>query len=99
MPFFLILSLAIIWSTNINLYRWTDPAKDAYQAAVVILQKELTVDEYQSIWLRSHSSMEDVQQAVKGALEEYQTRSKASKVREWLANCSSRVMYYGGGYQ
>ncbi|KAH8886450.1 hypothetical protein GQ53DRAFT_727849 [Thozetella sp. PMI_491] len=83
------------WYLDSSETRQSDPAKSAYESAVEILQKELTVDEYQAIWLRSQNSMQDVQKAVADALQEYQTKSRGTKVRTWLANCSSRVMYYG----
>ncbi|KAK6209491.1 hypothetical protein QIS74_11075 [Colletotrichum tabaci] len=67
----------------------------AYESAVETLRNELTTDEYQTIWLRSQTSMQDAQDAVTNALKEYQAKTKGSRVRTWLASCSSRVMYYG----
>ncbi|OBR14149.1 Nacht domain protein [Colletotrichum higginsianum IMI 349063] len=75
--------------------RWSDPARHAYESAVETLRNELTPDEYQTIWLRSQTSMQDAQDAVTNALKEYQAKTKGSRVRTWLASCSSRVMYYG----
>ncbi|KAI0484854.1 hypothetical protein GGR56DRAFT_662776 [Xylariaceae sp. FL0804] len=75
--------------------RWADAAKDAYELAVETLRKELSADEYRTLWLREQNSMDDVRAALVGALKEYRTRSGESKVRKWLASCSSRVMYYG----
>src|SRR5687768_2637835 len=74
--------------------RWIDPAREAYNSALEILKKELTTDEYQMIWLRKQSSMQDVQKAVVDAMKEYDGRSKGSKARMWLASCSARVMHY-----
>ncbi|KAM0228530.1 hypothetical protein ACHAP5_011919 [Fusarium lateritium] len=75
--------------------RWSNPAKNAYEAAIQTLKKELTLEECQDIWLRDKSSMEDVQCALSTALQEYQRKAKGSHVRKWLASCSSRVAYYG----
>ncbi|WQF76109.1 hypothetical protein CDEST_01123 [Colletotrichum destructivum] len=75
--------------------RWSDPARHAYESAVETLRNELTTDEYQTIWLRNQTSMQDAQDAVANALKEYQAKTKGSRVRTWLASCSSRVMYYG----
>jgi len=82
--------------TDSSLYRWTDPAREAYNKAIESLSKELTPDECQAIWLHSRTSMGDVQDAVVEAQKEYKSRSKDSKIRKWLNNASSRVMYYGG---
>lgn len=76
--------------------RWTDPAKDAFDNAVKFLQSELSMDEYQAIWLREQTSVRDVHKAVTAAMQEYKSKAHNSKIRKWLANCSSRVMYYGG---
>ncbi|KAJ9131624.1 Nacht domain protein [Pleurostoma richardsiae] len=76
-------------------HRWTDPAREAYNKAIESLSKELTPDECQAIWLHSRTSMGDVQDAVVEAQKEYKSRSKDSKIRKWLNNASSRVMYYG----
>ncbi|KAI8630483.1 hypothetical protein F5Y19DRAFT_427756 [Xylariaceae sp. FL1651] len=83
------------WYLSETQERWSDPAKNAYDAAIVTLQKELTLDENEAIWLRNQNSMQDVRTALSNAMKEYQTRSMDSKVRSWLASCSSRVMYYG----
>lgn len=76
--------------------RLSDPARSAYENALDILKKTLTVDEYSTPWLKRQSSMGDVRDAVVRAMEEYKTRSKGNKVQEWLSSCSERVMYYGG---
>ncbi|KAK2779386.1 nacht domain protein [Colletotrichum kahawae] len=98
-------STALTWGGNNNPYsHWYinsvqqpsfDPAKDAYERAVEILRKELTAAERQLIRLGEHNSIQDVRLALDKALEEYQKKAKGSKVRDWLAKCSSRVMYYG----
>lgn len=76
--------------------RWSEPAKDAYEAAVEILSKELTPDEFQDILIHTHNSLQAVQNAVSLALKEYKTKAKSSKTRILLSSCSSRIMYYGG---
>lgn len=76
--------------------RLSDPAKSAYENALDILKKSLTVDEYSTPWLQRQSSMRDVRDAVVRAMEEYKAKSKGNKVQEWLSSCSERVMYYGG---
>ncbi|KAJ0115777.1 hypothetical protein J7T55_010600 [Diaporthe amygdali] len=73
----------------------SDPAKSAYESALDILEKTLTIDEYQTPWLQRQSSMQDVREAVVQALKEYRTKAKGNKVQEWLSSCSERVMYYG----
>lgn len=70
-----------------------DPAEDAYDRAIQALKDDLSVNE--RIWLGRHHTIDDVQSAVTQALKEYRTRSKCSKVQEWLTSCSARVMYYG----
>lgn len=70
-----------------------DPAEDAYKRALEALKEDLSVSE--RTWLRRQHSMKDVEGAVAQALKDYQTRSKGSKVQEWLHSCSARVMYYG----
>ncbi|KAK7697668.1 hypothetical protein SLS64_013298 [Diaporthe eres] len=75
--------------------RLSDPAKSAYENALDILKKTLTVDEYSTPWLQRQSSMRDVRDAVVRAMEEYKAKSKGNKVQEWLSSCSERVMYYG----
>lgn len=75
--------------------RWIDPARDAFDNAVKALQSELSSDEYQAIWLRGQTSVRDVHIAVTAAMEEYKSKAQDSKVRKWLSNCSSRIMYYG----
>ncbi|KAF5502570.1 ATPase family AAA domain-containing protein 3B [Colletotrichum aenigma] len=82
------------WYINSAQQQPFDPAKDAYDKAVNILRKDLTAAECQVI--QRQNSIQDVRFALDKALEEYQKKSKASKVRDWLAKCSSRVMYYGG---
>ncbi|KAF4922974.1 hypothetical protein CGCVW01_v004955 [Colletotrichum viniferum] len=99
------LSTSLAWDGNSNPYsHWYingvqqqsfDPAKDAYDKAVEILRKELTSAERQTIRLGEHNSIQNVRLALDKALEEYQKKTKGSKVRDWLAKCSSRVMYYG----
>lgn len=81
---------------NLFYFRLSDPAKSAYENALDILKKTLTVDEYSTPWLRRQSSMRDVRDAVVRAMDEYKTKSRGNKVQEWLASCSERVMYYGG---
>ncbi|KAI2619517.1 hypothetical protein GGS26DRAFT_572530 [Hypomontagnella submonticulosa] len=81
------------WYLSNSHERWEDPAEEAYREAVESVQNELTVDE--AIWLRSQNSLADVKKSVDEALKEYQTKSRGSKARKWLSNCSSRVMYYG----
>ncbi|KAI1342484.1 hypothetical protein F5Y15DRAFT_412990 [Xylariaceae sp. FL0016] len=83
------------WYLGNSQTRWSDPARDAYDAAVEALRKELSADEYKSIRLKRQNSMQHVQDALSDAMQEYRTRSKSSKIRTWLASCSSRVMYYG----
>jgi rRNA maturation endonuclease Nob1 len=75
-------------------HRWSNPAKNAYEAAVQSLTSELTLDERKVVWLQDQTSMADVQSALTTALHEYESKSKGSKVRKWLSNCSSRVMYF-----
>ncbi|KAK1658315.1 hypothetical protein BDP55DRAFT_683009 [Colletotrichum godetiae] len=75
--------------------RWSDPAKNAYDSAIAILRKELTDEEYQQLRLQSQHSMNDVQSAVETARQEYQTKSKGSKIQSALRTCSSRIMFYG----
>jgi hypothetical protein len=75
--------------------RWMEPARTAYESAIEALQKELSLEECQAVWLREQSSMADVQHALGAAMVEYQSRAKASKVRMWLSSCSSRILYYG----
>ncbi|KAL8289573.1 hypothetical protein RB597_001272 [Gaeumannomyces tritici] len=75
--------------------RWTDPARDAFDNAIKVLQSELSNDEYQAIWLHGQASVRDVHTAVAAAMEEYKSKAHDSKVRGWLPNCSSRIMYYG----
>ncbi|KAF4462916.1 Nacht domain [Fusarium albosuccineum] len=75
--------------------RWSNPAKNAYDSAIKVLKKELTLDECQAIWLRDHASMADVQDALSAAQQEYQNRVKGSRVRKWLSSCASRVTHYG----
>lgn len=75
--------------------RLSDSAKSAYENALDILKKTLTVDEYSTPWLQRQSSMRDVRDAVVRAMEEYKAKSKGNKVQEWLSSCSERVMYYG----
>ncbi|KAF4872035.1 ATPase family AAA domain-containing protein 3 [Colletotrichum siamense] len=99
------LSTGITWVGNSNLYsHWYtnsvqqqsfNPAKHAYDRAVEILRKELTAAERRVIRLEEHNSIEDVRAALDKALEEYKKKAKSSEVRELLAECSSRVMYYG----
>ncbi|KAF0323059.1 hypothetical protein GQ607_009823 [Colletotrichum asianum] len=83
------------WYINSVQQQSFDPAKDAYNKAVKILRKELTSAERELIRLGEHNSIQDVRLALDKALEEYQMKAKGSKVRDWLAKCSSRVMYYG----
>ncbi|KAI1321372.1 hypothetical protein F5Y16DRAFT_388897 [Xylariaceae sp. FL0255] len=83
------------WYLGSSDERWADPAKDAYDAAVSILSKELTLGERQTIWLQGHNSMSDVRAALSTAIQEYETRPRDSKIRTWLSYCSSRFMYYG----
>ncbi|KAI0021358.1 hypothetical protein F4780DRAFT_770257 [Xylariomycetidae sp. FL0641] len=83
------------WYIGDRQQAWSDPAKDAYDQAVAAFQKELSVDEYAATWLRTKNSMQDVRDALSNALLEYSTKSKESRLRKWLASCSSRVMYYG----
>lgn len=80
----------------VHIIRLSDPAKSAYENALDILKKTVTVDEYSTPWLQRQSSMRDVQDAVVRAMEEYKTKSKGNKVQGWLSSCSERVMYYGG---
>ncbi|KAF3353431.1 hypothetical protein VD0004_g4977 [Verticillium dahliae] len=75
--------------------RRVNPAQDAFESAVVILQKELTHDEQELLQLQGKTSMQDVQKAVKDAMDEYEAKIKSSKLRGWLASCSSRILYYG----
>ncbi|KAI0876417.1 hypothetical protein GGS24DRAFT_513777 [Hypoxylon argillaceum] len=83
------------WYLGDSNERWTDVAKDAYDAAVKILESELAFNERHTIWLRNQTSMKDVHEALSAAIREYDARPKDSKIRTWLASCSSRVMYYG----
>ncbi|KAG7118898.1 hypothetical protein HYQ45_015409 [Verticillium longisporum] len=75
--------------------RRANPAQDGFESAVVILRKELTHDEQKLLQLQGKTSMQDVQQAVKDAMDEYEAKIKYSKLRGWLASCSSRILYYG----
>ncbi|KAF4815240.1 hypothetical protein CGCSCA5_v007242 [Colletotrichum siamense] len=100
-----LLSAGLVWGGDSNPYsHWYinsvhqqsfDPAKHAYDEAVKILRKELTTTERELIRLGEHNSIQDVKLALDKALEEYQKKAKGSKVRDWLAKCSSRVLYYG----
>ncbi|KAF5484808.1 hypothetical protein CGCS363_v014092 [Colletotrichum siamense] len=100
-----LLSTGLVWGGDSNPYsHWYtnsvhqqsfDPAKHAYDEAVRILRKELTTTERELIRLGEHNSIQDVKLALDKALEEYQKKAKGSKVRDWLAKCSSRVLYYG----
>jgi len=62
---------------------------------VALFKRELTHDECKRIWLDDKASMYDVQRAIVHAQAEYEKSSKKSKVRIWLARCSSRIIYYG----
>jgi hypothetical protein len=62
---------------------------------VKLFRKDLTQEECGQIWLNGKCSIRDVQHAIVNAENEYQSSSKRSKVRVWLARCSARIVYYG----
>ncbi|KAF5966874.1 Nacht domain-containing protein [Fusarium bulbicola] len=76
--------------------RWTDPAKKAFESADKILREELSSDDYNQTFLNNHCSIKDVEKSLKEAEEKYNNKSKASRIRRWLLNCSERIVYYGG---
>ncbi|KAK1727012.1 uncharacterized protein BDZ83DRAFT_613944 [Colletotrichum acutatum] len=88
-------SLISQWYISNPQQRWSDPAKNAYDDAIAILRRELTDEEYQHLRLQSQHSMSDVQSAVESARQEYQAKSKGSKIQSALTTCSSRIMFYG----
>lgn len=79
-------------------HRWTDPAKSAYDSAIEVLQNEPGLDDSYLIWMRDKTSMANVQDALEKAVKEYENKAEDSKVRQWLASCSSRVLYYGSQF-
>jgi hypothetical protein len=56
-------------------------------------RKEVSEEEC-SKWLNSATTICDVEEAVISAKERYEKKSGKSRARKWLANCSSRLMYY-----
>jgi fatty-acid desaturase len=72
-----------------------DIARTAYEEAVALFKRELTQDECKRIWLRDKSNMDDVQQAIRKARDEYERENKKSKVRTWLSRCALRIVHYG----
>ena len=60
-----------------------------------LFTKELTQDECKRIWLKDKNTMNDVQQAIQQVRKVYDDGSKKSKMKMWLKNCASRVVYYG----
>lgn len=75
------------------------PVSSSFDQAVALLKKELALDDAQAIWLESQNSLGQVQETVQSALRLYESRRKASKAREWLTSCSSRILYYGCKYK
>ncbi|KAL6407249.1 nacht domain protein [Ilyonectria robusta] len=74
--------------------RWTDPAKRAFDSAIEVLQNVPGLDDSYLVWIRDKTSMANVQDALEKAVKEYENKAEDSKVRQWLARCSSRVLYY-----
>lgn len=75
-------------------YRWTDPAKRAFDSAIEVLQNVPGLDDSYLVWISDKTSMANVQDALEKAVKEYENKAEDSKVRQWLARCSSRVLYY-----
>lgn len=86
-----------IWQ-RLTRCRWSNPAKNAYDSAIETLKKELTLDEYETVWLGNCTTVIDVQNALSAAQQQYEGKTKGSKVRKWLSSCSSRIMYYGSKF-
>jgi chromosomal replication initiation ATPase DnaA len=70
-----------------------DPARQAFEDAVNEFRKEISEEEC-SKWLKSATTISDVEDAVISAKEKYEKKSAKSRARKWLASCSSRLMYY-----
>ncbi|KAJ0109954.1 hypothetical protein J7T55_014756 [Diaporthe amygdali] len=72
-----------------------DVAREAYNDAIQYLKTELREQDHDLSWLKTLTSMEDVQKTATEAQARYDSAGK-SKVKYWLQKISSVVLYYNG---
>ncbi|KAL1384178.1 hypothetical protein HDK64DRAFT_317591 [Phyllosticta capitalensis] len=78
-----------------NLQRCDDPAKKAFDDAVVLFKSKFTNDECKRIWLEDKNTIDDILKAVEQAKRQYEGKGQ-SKARKWLKKLSSKIQFYGG---